>query len=77
MENIFADDDLIDQLQLFSEDCSIGYVYSTSIRNKNVYQIEEDDGKFIIGVNNINKHYITLQCRNCVCLRKLLNCKIY
>ena len=35
---------------------------------KNVYQIEEDDGELIFGLNKINKHSITPQCRNRVCL---------
>ena len=72
MENIFADADVMEQLDFFSVDCSIGYVYSTSIRNKNAnyrsflsqnnaYQIEEVGGKFIYGVNKINKHFISLQ----------------
>ena len=33
---------------------------------KNVYQIEEDDSKFIYVLNKINKQYISLHCRNCI-----------
>ena len=38
---------------------------------KNVYQIEGDDGAFIYGLNKIIKHSITLQCRNRACSRRL------
>ena len=38
---------------------------------KNVYQIDEDDGEFIYVLNKINKHYINLQCRNRAYLRRL------
>ena len=35
---------------------------------KNVSQIKEDDDEFIYGLNKINKHSITLKCRNRACL---------
>ena len=35
---------------------------------KNVSQIKEDDDEFIYGLNKINKHSITPQCRNRACL---------
>ena len=38
---------------------------------KNVYQIEEDDGEFIYGLNKINKHSINLQFRSRACSRRL------
>ena len=37
----------------------------------NIYQTEEDNGKFIYDVNKINERCITLQCRNRACLRKM------